>query len=105
MIVTCVHIFYFTGISAYDNWVYCVNYSIIGSSNVKAECTSKLQTTLTSLQNDTFYTFTVSASGPGGERVTPDVFVFRTKSVGKLKCLTFIDKLNFTKLSSFSVEN
>ena len=57
----------------------------MGTSDVdKMKCTNELQTTLTSLESDTPYRFVVSAIGPGGERVSPDVFVFRTKPVGKL---------------------
>ena len=79
------------GMSAYDNWQYCVNYTTVGSVDVDviANCTTESQITITSLENDTLYRFTVSASGPGGERVTPDVFVFRTKLFGKMYTCTF----------------
>ena len=73
-----------TGLDAYADWSYCVNYSAVGTSDVdEMKCTNELQTTLTSLESDTPYRFVVSAIGPGGERVSPDVFVFRTKPVGK----------------------
>ena len=77
--------------SAYDNWQYCVNYTTVGNVDVDviANCTTQSQITITSLENDTLYRFTVSASGPGGERVTPDVFVFRTKLFGKMYTCTF----------------
>ena len=85
-----VHIFSL-GMSAYDNWQYCVNYTTVGSVDVDviANCTTQSQITITSLENDTLYRFTVSASGPGGERVTPDVFVFRTKLFGKMYMCIF----------------
>ena len=45
--------------------------------------TNELQITLTSLENVTLYQFIISAVGPGGERVTPNVFIFQTKPVGE----------------------
>ena len=73
-----------TGLDAYADWSYCVNYSAVGTSAMeKMKCTNELKTTLTSLESDTLYRFVVSARGPGGERVSPDVLVFRTKPVGK----------------------
>ena len=84
-VLTTYHIFFIfsTGLDAYDDWLYCVNYSVVGMSDVnKTECTNGLQTTLTSLESNTLYRFVVSAIGPGGERVPPDVSVFRTKPVG-----------------------
>ena len=81
-----IYYIYFTGDSAYDSWTYCVNYSIVDAMNETEtlECTGELQTTLSSLEADTLYQFVISARGPGGERADRDIYVFRTKPVGKL---------------------
>ena len=54
---------------------------------MECNCTRDLHITLTPLINDTLYRFTVSASGPGGESETPNVFVFQTKPTGESLCL------------------
>ena len=81
-----------TGMSAYDDWWYCVNYTTVDViDNDTIECTRELQITLSSLENDALYQFIINASGPGGEKVAPHIFVFRTKPAGKmLTCTAFI---------------
>ena len=74
----------YIGPSAFDDWTYCVNYSVVGDNDVNSNCTRNLQTTLYGLQSSTVYQFTLSAIGPGGERVAPDTFVFQTKAIGML---------------------
>lgn len=74
----------FAGISAYDNWTYCVNYTTVEESANTYSCTHDLNITLRSLENDTFYQFNINAIGPGGERTSPYVTVFRTKPTGKM---------------------
>ena len=76
--------FAYIGPSAFDSWTYCVNYSVVGDDEEESNCTSNLQTTLYGLQSSTLYQFTLSAIGPGGERVAPDTFVFQTKDIGML---------------------
>ena len=61
-----------------------MNYSVVGDNDVNSNCTHNLQTTLYGLQSSTVYQFTLSAIGPGGERVAPDTFVFQTKAIGML---------------------
>jgi hypothetical protein len=72
----------FFGQSAYSDWLYCVNYTTVDVSNMKSNCTRNLQIRLSSLDNDTLYKLRVSAIGPGGERATPNEFLFRTKPAG-----------------------
>ena len=60
-----------------------MKYDTLGGANLKENCTNDLQITLSLLQNDTMYTFTIIATGPGGEMETPNEFVFLTKPAGK----------------------
>ena len=66
--------------------MYCVKYrrDNIDTANMKSDYTRGLQLNLTSLESDTLYRFIVSAIGPGGEKATPNEFLFRTKPAGKL---------------------
>lgn len=80
------YIYLYTGTSSFDDWLYCVKYTTIDGGDMECNCTRGLQITLTPLISDTLYRFTVSASGPGGESETPNVFVFQTKPTGKSSC-------------------
>ena len=87
MVITqiCRHVIMcYPGQSAYSDWLYCVNYTTVDVSNMKSNCTRNLQIRLSSLDNDTLYKLRVSAIGPGGERATPNEFLFRTKPAGKM---------------------
>ena len=73
----------FPGPSAFSDWLYCVNYTTVAAVDMQSNCTHDLEIHLSSLDNDTVYRFIVSAIGPGGERATPNEFLFRTKPAGK----------------------
>ena len=84
MITLSKNVFYLLGPNAFDDWLYCVNYSLSNAvSSLISNCTRHLNITLFGLQSDTLYEFTLSAIGPGGEKTTPSSFVFQTKTVGK----------------------
>ena len=71
------------GASAFDSWIYFINYTELGSSSsVQSMNTSSLSLTLTPLQPGSLYEFTISATGPGAEVANPRVFVFTTKMEG-----------------------
>ena len=76
-------VYFCPGSSAYDDWEYCVNYTTFGGLDVTSECTNDLQIILSPLEENTFYTFVVTASGPGGGKTTPNQFLFQTKLAGK----------------------
>ena len=76
-------VYFCPGSSAYDDWEYCVNYTTFGGLDVTSECTNDLQIILSPLEENTLYTFVVTASGPGGGKTTPNQFLFQSKLAGK----------------------
>ena len=62
-----------------------MNYTTIEGLDLMSECTTDLEVNLPALLDNTLYKFVVSASGPGGERTTPDEYLFRTKPAGKIQ--------------------
>ncbi len=75
-----------TGVAAFNEWVYSLNYQPIGTSDTQSFVTILSNISLPNLEPATTYTFNITVQGitEEGSITTPDMYSFTTFGFGML---------------------